>query len=269
VTAAGDVVLYESRNGAALMAINRPDQRNALSIAVLSELVAAVERARDDPDASYIVLTGAGDRAFCAGADLNEMGDASDVLAEHRGRGDLARLFASFWGADKPTIARVDGYCLAGGFGLALACDLVLATPQSVFGAPEVKVGLWPYMITLPLIRSMPPKQALRLMMTGERVTSDEAQRLGFVTEVVPAEALDERVDDYAATFRAVSLQAVALGRRSFYSVLDHGPHARLELLHASLGVALTMPDAAEGLAAFAAKRSPRWHGRAPDAATA
>jgi enoyl-CoA hydratase len=259
MTSSEGLVLYDRRDGAALITINRPEQRNALNNNVLADLIAAVERASQDPEVVALVLRGAGDRAFCAGADLTEMGSKQDALAEHRGRGALTRLFRALWAAGKPTIARVEGYCLAGGFGLALACDIVLATPGSVFGAPEVKVGLWPYMITVPLIRSMPPKQALRLMMTGERVSSEEGLRLGFVTEVVSADTLDARVTDYVGAFCAVSPQALALGRDSFYNVLDHDPAARLSMLHASLGVGLQMPDATEGLAAFAEKRPPRW----------
>jgi enoyl-CoA hydratase/carnithine racemase len=254
-----DVVLQTTRDGASWITINRPDQRNALNNHVLDQLVTAVQRAKLDPAVNSIVLTGAGGRAFCAGGDLKEMGDAQDALMQHRGRAGLAELFHALWGADKPTIARIDGYCLAGGMGVALACDIVLATPESVFGAPEVKAGLWPYMITLPLLRSMQPKAALRLMMTGERVDAHDGLKLGFLTEVVGQEALDARVAEYVTAFRSVSPQALALGRRSFYSALDHDSHGRLEALHASLGLALTMPDAVEGLAAFAEKRPPRW----------
>ena len=187
----------------------------------------------------------------------NDVDDQAHAAGARRGRQPRQTL----WTADKPTLARVNGHCLAGGFGIALACDLVVATPRSTFGSPEVKVGLWPYMISLPMIRSMPAKEALRLMLTGERVDAEEGKRIGFVSEIVAEDVLDARIAEYAELFRAVSPQAVALGRRTFYSVLDHDPDARLALLHATLGVALTMPDAAEGMAAFAEKRSPRWQG--------
>jgi enoyl-CoA hydratase len=252
-------VLLERRDGASVVTINRPEQRNALNNTVLAELGRAVDTAAADPETACIVITGAGDKAFCAGGDLKEMGAPDDRLAEHRGRGALAAFFGKLWAAGKPTIARVDGYCLAGGFGVALACDLVVASDRSTFGAPEVKVGLWPYMISLPLIRSMPPKQALKLMMTGERVDARRGAELGFLTDVVPADRLDEVVGEYVRTFRTVSPQALALGRSSFYQVVDHEPQARLALLHANLSVGLTLPDAAEGLAAFAEKRAPRW----------
>lgn len=259
MTESDQCVRYEVNGQASLVIINRPHEHNALNNEVLARLVAAVEQANDDPATSCIVVTGAGDRAFSAGGDLKQMNAVVDPLAEHQGRAGLARIFQTLWSARKPTLARVNGHCLAGGLGIALACDIVLATPRSVFSTPEVKVGLWPYMITLPMIRSMPPKQALKMMLTGELVSCEEAERIGFVTEVVAESNLDTRVSQYATTFAAASPQAVALGRQSFYSVLDHDPQARLAQLHASLSVALTMPDAAEGMQAFAEKRAPSW----------
>ena len=117
----------------------------------------------------------------------------------HDGRGELARLFADLWALGKPTIAKVRGWCLAGGFGLALACDLVVAADDARFGTPEVDRGLWPYMITVPMMRSMPPKVALELQLTGRRVDAAEAERIGFVNRVVPAGELDAAVAELAA----------------------------------------------------------------------
>ena len=117
-----------------------------------------------------VVLTGAGDQAFCAGADLGGIAENAGAATAHEGRGLLADLFRDMWSLGKPIVARVRGYALAGGFGLACACDLIVAADDAVFGTPEINVGLWPYMITVPLLRSMPPKTALDLMMTGRRV---------------------------------------------------------------------------------------------------
>ena len=126
-------------------------------------------------------------------------------MRAHDGRGMLADLFRDMWDLGKPTIARVRGYALAGGFGLALACDFVVASDDARFGTPEVNVGLWPYMITVPLLRSMPPKRVLELMMTGRRVDAAEAERIGFVTQVVPVDELDGAVDELAATLASKS----------------------------------------------------------------
>ena len=138
-----------------------------------------------------VVLTGAGDKAFCAGADLTGIAENAGAAAAHDGRGLLADLFRDMWSLGKPIVARVRGYALAGGFGLACACDLVVAADDAVFGTPEINVGLWPYMITVPLLRSMPPKTALDLMMTGRRVSAEEGARIGFVQRVVPVAELD------------------------------------------------------------------------------
>ena len=154
-----------------------------------------------------VVLAGAGDKAFCAGADLGGMrgrrARGRRALGATESRGVLAEVFQDLWQLGKPTMARVQGFALAGGFGLALACDLVVASERARFGAPEINVGLWPYMITVPLVRSMPPKQALELMLTGRMVEAEEALRMGFVTRVVPHDDLDAAVDELAATLAA------------------------------------------------------------------
>ena len=175
---------------------------------------------------------------------------------------ELAALFQDLWSLGKPTVARVRGYCLAGGLGLALSCDLVVAAEDAQFGTPEIDVGLWPYMITVPLCRSMPPKRALELMMTGRRVTAAEADRLGFVTRVVPVDGLDAAVDELATTLAAKSPAVMRLGRDSFYAVWDQAAADALRLLHPMLTVTTELEDAAEGIAAFMEKRPPVWTGR-------
>jgi enoyl-CoA hydratase/carnithine racemase len=255
-------LLYDLADGVARITINRPDRRNALSWAVVRELRAALAGAKADPDVRVCVLTGAGDKAFCAGADLSGMAAAAGALELHHERGELADLFRDLYGLGKPTIARVRGYALAGGFGLALTCDLVVAAADAVFGVPEVNVGLWPHLITVPLIRSMPPKQALELMLTGRRVDAAEAQRIGFVNQVVPVDGLDAAVDELAATLTAKSPAALRLGRDAFYAVWDQDVDLSLKLLHPLLTVTASTEDAAEGIAAFEQKRSPVWKGR-------
>src|SRR5262249_10817024 len=161
--------------------INRPDRRNAMSFEVMQGLRDAMAAARAADDVHVVVLTGAGDKAFCAGADLGGGGVAASGAAAHADRGLLADPFRDMTKVGKPIIARVRGFALAGGFGLACACDVIVASDDSVFGTPEINVGLWPYMITVPLLRSMPPKTVLELMMTGRRVSAEEGARIGFV----------------------------------------------------------------------------------------
>jgi enoyl-CoA hydratase/carnithine racemase len=259
---ASDEVRYSVGSGIARLTINRPERRNALSWSVVTELRRRVAECRDDPDARVLVLSGAGDRAFCAGADLSGMAEGAGYLDLHDARGDLARLFDDLWTLGKPTIARVRGYALAGGMGLALACDLVVAADDAQFGTPEIDVGLWPYMITVPLTRSMAPKKALELMMTGRRVDAAEADRIGFVTRVVAVDELDAAVDELAATLAAKPPGIMRLGRDSFYDVWDQSAQDALRMLHPLLTVTTATADSAEGIAAFTEKRAPRWTGR-------
>jgi enoyl-CoA hydratase/carnithine racemase len=255
-------VRYEVDGPVGRLTIDRPERRNAMSFQVMEELEEGVAAARADEAVRVLVLTGAGEQAFCAGADLGGIGEQVGAAGMHEARGRVARLFRSLWWLGKPTIARVRGYCLAGGFGLALACDIVIAADDAVFGTPEINVGLWPYQISVPLLRSMPPKHALELMLTGRRVGAAEAERIGFVNRVVPVAELDAAVDELAATLAAKSPLVVRWGRDSFYRVLDMGGEEALDYLHAMLTVTTATEDAAEGLAAFAEKRKPDWKGR-------
>ena len=173
----------------------------------------------------------------------------------------MARLFGDLWDLGMPTVAKVRGYALAGGMGLALSCDMVVAADDAVFGVPEIDVGLWPYMITVPMTRSMPPKKALELMMTGRRVPADEAERIGFVNQVVAPDQLDAAVDQLAAVLASKSPAAMALGRTSFYSVWGKSSAEALAVLHPMLSITVGSDDAAEGIAAFLEKRDPRWTG--------
>src|SRR3954467_13287276 len=257
-----DEGLYESSGGVAPVTINRPDRRNAMSFGVMDGLRSAMARVRADENVRVVVLSGAGDKAFCAGADLGGGGIASSGVEAHEGRGLLADLFRDMWKLGKPIIARVRGYALAGGFGLACACDMIVASNDSTFGTPEINVGLWPYMITVPLLRSMPPKTALDLMVTGRRVSADEGARLGFVQRVVPVAELDATVDALAAELAGKSPLIMRWGRDSFYRVLEMDADSALSYLQGMLTVTSQSEDAAEGVAAFAEKRAPQWKGR-------
>lgn len=253
-------VLLERSGPRATLRINREEQRNALSNEVLRGLREGLAIVRADRSVRVVVLAGAGNKAFCAGGDLRQMGDAPpNAFDSHIGRSQLAGIFRDLWDLGKPTVARVPGYALAGGFGLAAACDFMIASERAVFGVPEVNIGLWPYMITAPLLIAMQPKQVLKLMMTGERIDAAEGQRLGFVTEIAPHERLDEALDIFVGKLAKASPQAVALGRGTFYAFMNHDIEPRLRMLEAMLTVNLGMPEATEALAAFSEKREPAW----------
>jgi enoyl-CoA hydratase/carnithine racemase len=257
-------VRYEVAGPVARLTIDRPERRNAMSFPVMQGLRDGVAAAKADDRVRVLVLTGAGDRAFCSGADLGGGGIAGTEghAASHDGRGLIADLFRDLWALGKPTIARVRGYALAGGFGLALACDFVIAADDAQFGTPEINVGLWPYMITVPLLRSMPPKTVLELMTTGRRVDATEAEHIGFVNRVVPVGELDVAVDELAAMLANKSPLVMRWGRQAFYRVLQMPADDALDYLQAMLTITSHSEDTAEGVAAFAEKREPQWKGR-------
>ncbi|MEX0834890.1 MAG: enoyl-CoA hydratase/isomerase family protein, partial [Nitriliruptor sp.] len=224
------------RHGAVLrVTIDRPDQRSALNADVLRSITAALATA-DDPEVRVVVLTGAGDRAFCAGADLaGGLATDATVVEQHDQRGLLRELFAAVGRLPVPLVGRVNGHALAGGLGVALACDLLVATETAEFGTPEERVGLWPYVISALLTEHLGPKRALELMMTGRRLSAAEAREWGLVNQVVPDEELDTAVDALVSELLAGAPLALALGRRSFHVARQMHPNAAMAYLHGML----------------------------------
>ncbi len=252
---------YETEGPRAVLTIDDPERRNPISADVIRDMLDAVRRLGDDPAVRVAVVTGAGDRAFSAGGDL--AGGFFDAPLEgHGDRGALADLFRTFRRCPKPIVARVNGHALAGGFGLAAACDIVIAVDRATFGTPEVNVGLWPMMISAVLQRLMPARAALDLMLTGRRIDAAEAQRLGVVSQVVPAEELDAAVDATVAALLALSPAVLALGKAAFYAVEDMPLDAALDHLQTGLTAVAMTEDAPEGMRAFIEKRAPQWKGR-------
>lgn len=254
-------MLYGVDAHVATITINRPELRNSLSWQVMAELKDALAIAGQDPDVRAVVLTGSGDRTFCAGADLAGLANPDDISSLHDGIGAMPGLLQELWAVGKPTIARVFGHCLAGGFGLALACDFVIASDDATFGTPEINLGVWPYVITVPIRNSMPTKKALELLMTGRRVDAAEAERIGFVNRVVPRDHLDQAVDELASSLVSKAPTAMRLGRKSFYDTLGLPANMAFGILQPLLTVTASTPEAAEGLRAFRERREPGWSG--------
>ncbi len=252
---------YEVGDGRATLTIDDPERRNPMSSETMSALAERTAEAMADPAVRVLVYTGAGDRAFSAGGDLAG-GFVDDPLGLHRHRGMLASLFREMATGGKPTVARVNGHALAGGFGLAVACDVTVCVDDARLGTPEIDVGLWPMMISAVLSRVMPFKAALELMMTGRLLDPREALELGAVSRVVTRDELDGVVDELVARLASKSPSTLALGRDSFYAIRGLGLDAALDFLQAGLtSVALT-DDSAEGVRAFLEKRTPQWTGR-------
>ncbi len=255
------MVRYEVNEGRATLTIDQPHRMNPLSVQTLESLLSLTRRASEDPDVRVVVYTGAGDRAFCAGADLDG-GIFDDPVGMHRHRGALAQLFRLMIRCGKPTIARVNGHAVGGGFGLMSACDIVICAEDAKLGTPEVRVGVWPMIISAVLARTIPRRALLEMMMTGRLMTPDEALSLGAVSRVVKREELDRAVAETAAALISQSPAALQLGKDSFWMVQDLGLDAALDYLAGGLTATLLSEDAREGIAAFGEKRPPAWSGR-------
>ncbi len=261
----GDDLLVERTGGVLRLTINREDKRNALNGEVLRAMLAALRQvAQRDPAEGerVVVVTGAGGRVFCSGADLAQMAPDATGLEQHEGRGLLRDVVLAMRACPVPVVARVQGLCLAGGVGLALGADIVLASSDAQFGLPEVKLGLWPFMVSALLARHVGPKRALDLMLAGERIDATQAEAAGLVSRVFDAASYDADVDAYLARLVAAAPVAVRLGKAAFQAAQDTPLAPALEAMQAQLSLLTTTNDVAEGLTAFFEKRPPRWSGR-------
>ncbi len=237
--------------------IDREPKRNALNGEVLRGILGAL---RDPGDARVVLLTSAGDRVFCSGADLVQMAPDATGLEVHEGRGLLREVVLAMQACPLPVVASVQGLCLAGGVGLVLGCDLVIAAESAAFGLPEVDLGLWPFMVSALLGRHVSPKRAMELMLSGRRVPAREALEMGLLSRVV--EDLPAATEELVAALVAKPPIAVRLGKQAFAAALDSSLPVALEAMQAQLTLLNTTQDAAEGVGAFLAKRSPVWTGR-------
>ncbi|HYO66804.1 MAG TPA: enoyl-CoA hydratase-related protein, partial [Archangium sp.] len=218
--------------------------------------------AEADPAARVVVFTGAGEKVFCAGGDLGQLGGEGGFLATHDGRRAYARLLLRLQDLRKPTVARINGHALAGGLGLVLACDLAVAAEHAELGTPEIDVGLFPMMVMALLQRHVGRKRALEMVLTGERMPAREALALGLLNRVVPAAELDATVAGLAGKLAGKSQAILALGRRAFFTAEDMPLPAALEYLSSQLSLNVLAEDAAEGVTAFIEKRPPKWNDR-------
>jgi len=251
-------VTYQVSDGRATITIDDPERRNPMSVETMGGLLARTEEAMADPEVRVLVYTGAGDQAFCAGGDLSGS-FVDDPIGLHEGRGDIARLFRLMMRGGKPTVARVNGHALAGGFGLAVACDITICVEDAKLGTTEVKVGLWPMMISAVLSRMVPRKAALEMMLTGRIITPDEAFRLGAVSRVVPRDRLDDVVDEVVEALLGLSPTTLMMGKDSFNAMADSSLDVAFDRLQGGLTEVAMTEDAREGVSAFLEKREPTW----------
>ncbi len=259
-----EAVLVALDGAVATITLNQPEKRNPLSAAMIRDLGAALAWCRAEASVRVVVLTGAGDRAFCAGADLgSSLTAGSGQLERHHDRRGLADLFLALRELGKPVVGRINGHALAGGFGLACACDILLAVESATFGTPEINVGVWPMMISAILARNLPRKVVLEMMLLGDRWTATQMKEVGLVSRVAGNLAeLDELTAALAARLAAKSPAILRLGRDAFYRMEDMSFDEALAYLHSQLTLVTLSEDSQEGVQAFLEKREPDFKGR-------
>jgi enoyl-CoA hydratase/carnithine racemase len=252
-----DVVRYEVLGGVAWLTIDRPEARNALNAAVRCGLFAGVRRFNADDTAAVLVLTGAGDRAFCAGGDLKEMAETSMEIPPP----DFLPQFGRNIEVAKPTIAAVNGVAYAGGFLLAQQCDLCVAAESARFAVTEVKVGRGsPWAAPLPLL--IPPRAAMEILLTGDAVSAPRAYELGLVNQVVPGADLASAAQALAERIAANAPLSVRAAKQTVYLAAEHGLSQAYDEADRIWAPVYRSADAQEGPAAFRDKRRPVWTGR-------
>jgi methylglutaconyl-CoA hydratase len=255
-----DLVRYELRGPAAVLTLNRPERRNALSRPLIAALGEAVGRAQDDPAARAVVLTGAG-AAFCAGMDLAELQESLAAGAEESSVWDdvlrLATVYERLYALPKPTVAAVNGAAVAGGAGLVSVCDLAVTVPEAKFGYPEVRRGLVAALVMPHLLRHVGERMARYLLLTGELIDAAEACRVGLVNALAPAERLLDQALAWARSLAEGGPQALARTKELLHRFSRQALSIE-ETARASAAPRLT-EECRQGLAAFFAKRPAPW----------
>jgi enoyl-CoA hydratase len=254
-------VLYDVADGVATITLNEPSTRNALSAEVLGELLDFFERARDDDAVRVVVLASSHDTVFSSGANLGGFAADVSLVHKHFGSDRFGSLFKLIVGLGKPTLCAARGHVLAGALGIALACDLIVASDAATFGTPEINVGAFPFMIMALIYRNIGRKKANELLLLGERWSAEEALAAGLVNKVVPAAEFDSALEEWATKLALKSPLIMRLGKEAMRRQLDMPLDDALDYLRAQLTLALSTEDIVEGVTAFFEKREPQWKG--------
>jgi methylglutaconyl-CoA hydratase len=251
-------VFVVTRQHVAHVVINRPEVRNSLNREIIGELTRTFSALGDDKAAKVIVLYGAGKEAFCSGADLRELHALKTAAQRKKFFGGLAKLIAVMRRVPKPIIAKVHGYALAGGCGLAAACDLAFAAESARFGLPEVHIGLAPLVVLAPVTQAIGVRAAADLVLTGEQIGAARALELGLVSRVFKSEELDERVESIARAMAQKSPAALTAAKKALGEVANLTIEAALQKFPAKIAALAGGEDAMSGIAAHLAKHAPK-----------
>jgi enoyl-CoA hydratase len=258
-----ETIRYGAEGGIATIALDQPETRNALSDQVLDELLDAFGAAKADREVRCVVLTSTHEKVFSSGGNLAGFAADQPLIHKHLEVGArFPRLFRAIGELGKPTLCAANGHVLAGALGLALACDLIIARAGARFGTPEINVGVFPFMIMALIYRNVGRKKTNELLLLGDQISAEEAERIGIVNRVVPADEFDAAVADWARKLAAKSPVMMRLGKDAMFRQQDMAFADALEFLQAQLTIAFSTEDIQEGVKAFFEKRDPVWTGR-------
>lgn len=254
-------LLYNVKNNTAYFTINREKQRNAISAEAIKLFLQYLEDAEKDESVRAVCITGSGDKAFCTGADLgNTMnGDKESVMGSFQNYADLIKKLAGF---PKPTVARVNGFCIAGGTGFMLACDIVMASDKAKFGTPEVNVGLFPMMIGALIFRNVLRKKAMEMILLGETLSAEKALEIGMITRIIEHDKLDIETDKIIESLVSKSPVGLMMGKKAFNDIAEKPLADSVDILAERLMEVASTEDAKEGITAFIEKRKPVFKGK-------
>ena len=258
-----DLNVRESDDGLVIRAtIDRHDERNALNESVIEGLLDVLAAADEGP-ARVVVIRGVGG-TFCSGGDLKSMaanfGEGPQAYRE--GFSGLSTLMERLVATRALTVAAVEGYCLAGGMGLAAACDMLLASEEATFGTPEVDIGLFPAQALVPIMRTVTEKRGLKLLFTGEHIDATSAHEMGLTTDVVPESDFETELDSLVADLASSSPVMIEMGKRAYYTQRDMGFGEALSYMREIIALIAMSEDTEEGINAFLMDEEPDWSGR-------